>query len=304
MNRKSELLYQAALFINSRVLVCYDIQRNSFSTTNGGEFSTCSWNKCKFCYMSQDYQFKYATLEHMEEEILEQKNYISPGSGVFIIGSNPFTLSFEILKDYADLLRKHFPDFKEISMHSRLSDIRQKTDKELHDLYDLGFRHLYIGTENGNDEALRIMDKGHNVKEACEVLARLDNIGIEYTCQYIIGMAGKGTEIQCGIDTAKFINRINARCVMSTELTVFSGSELPDMVAREEFVETSEKEKLEEMLVFFETLTTDSFFEGIHYLNLLRYRFRTRDTDNKKRVIGKSIPNSPSIPITVELFII
>lgn len=247
---------------------------------------SCTWNKCKFCYMSQGYKFKHATLEYMEEEILRQKKYISPGSGVFIIGSNPFTLSFEILKGYADLLRKHFPHFKEISMHSRLSDIRQKTDKELHDLYDLGFRHLYIGTENGNDEALRIMDKGHSVEEACEILARLDNIGIEYTCQYIIGMAGKGTGTRCGIDTAQFINRINARCVMSTGLTVFSGSELPDMVARGEFVETSEKEKLEEMLVFFETLAADVFFEGIHYLNPLRYRFRTGDRDNKNRVIA------------------
>lgn len=246
---------------------------------------SCTWNKCKFCYMSQGYKFKYATLEYMENEILEQIKYIPPSPSIFIIGSNPFTLPFDVLKGYADLLRKYFPDFTEISMHSRLSDVHKKTDKELYDLYGLGFRHLYIGTESGNDEALSIMNKGHNVDQACEVLTRLDTVGIQYTCQYIIGMAGKGKGLESGKTTAQFINRIHARRVMSTGLTSFSGSELPGMIARGEFVEASEKEKLEEMLIFFETLTANIFFEGIHYLNPLRYRFQTSNIKNKKNVI-------------------
>ena len=103
----------------------------------------------------------------------------------------------------------------------------------------------------------------------------------------IIGMAGKSKGLESGKARAQFINRIYARRVMSTGLTSFSGSELPEMIARGEFVEASEKEKLEEMLIFFETLTANIFFEGTHYLNSLRYRFQTSNIKNKKNVIEK-----------------
>lgn len=226
-----------------------------------------------------------ASLEHMEGELLTQKYLHGKAPSVFMVGSNPFTLPTETLRQYAELIRKHFPDFLKISMHSRVDDVGKKSDEELNLLYDLGIRHLFIGTENGNEEALRIMNKGHSVQDAREQLWRLDAAGIKYTCQYIIGMAGKGKGRESGGATAEFLNSVHAERVMPTGLTVFKGSHLPDMVEKGEFVEASEKEKIEEMLVFFEHLTADIYFEAVHYLNPLHFRFQTGDTKAKERTI-------------------
>lgn len=141
--------------------------------------------------------------------------------------------------------------------------------------------------ENGSEEALRIMNKGHTVQEVREQLRRLDAAGIRYTCQYIIGMAGKGKGRESGIATAEFLNSVRAERVMPTGLTVFPGSALPDMVTNGTFVEASEKEKIEELLAFFEHLTVDLFFEAVHYLNPLRFRFQTGDRATKAGVIAE-----------------
>ena len=237
--------------------------------------------------MSQGYPFMAASLEHMEREILMQKHMHDRAPSVFMIGSNPFALPFGTLKQYAELLRKHFPDFTKISMHSRVDDIEKKTDEELQQLYDLGIRHLFIGTENGNESALKIMNKGHTVAEAVKQLHRLGVADIKYTCQYIIGMAGRGKGRESGRATAQFLNSVRAERVMPTGLTVFPGSSLPEMVRNNEFVEASEKEKIEEMLVFFEHLTVDIFFEAIHYLNPLHFRFQTGVLEAKEGVIDE-----------------
>ncbi|ABA89878.1 radical SAM domain iron-sulfur cluster-binding oxidoreductase [Syntrophotalea carbinolica DSM 2380] len=235
----------------------------------------CTYNKCNFCYMAQGYDFMKASPEHMESELLAQKHSHGSASNIFIIGCNPLSLPQAILLEYAGLIQKHYPRFTRISMHSRVDDIERKSDKELKLLQCAGFGHLYVGTENGNEEALRKMNKGHGVQKSREQLRRLDAAGIKYTCQYIIGMAGKGMGVRSGLATAKFINSVHAERVMSTGLTVFPGSRLQEIVARGEFVESSEREKIEEMLVFFENLTADIFFEGIHYLNPLHFRFQT-----------------------------
>ena len=246
---------------------------------------SCTYNKCIFCYMSQGFPFKFATLDHMESEILLQKDQLQPRPKVFIVGSNPFTLSSEKLAEYIEVLRKHCPDFTELSMHSRISDVAKKSDEELCRLRDQGLGHLYVGTENGNDEALRVMNKGQTAAEAAEQLHRLTLAGIEFTTQYIIGMAGRGKGLESGLATAKFTNEVRPRRVMPTGLTVFPGTTLLEMVRTGEFAPATEKEKIEEMLCFFKAITVDTLFDAIHYLNPLYYRFRTGDIATKNKVI-------------------
>jgi len=236
--------------------------------------------------MSQGFTFQAASLEHMESEILGWKNRMPPSSRIFMVGSNPFTLSFKSLTEYIELLRTHFPHFLELSMHSRISDVAQKTDDDLKKLGHLGLKHLYVGTENGNDEALQAMNKGQTAAEAAVQLHRLTTAGIEFTTQYIIGMAGRTKGRESGIATAKFINEVCPRRVMPTGLTVFPGTKLAEMVREGEFIEATEKEKIEEMLYFFKELTADTLFDAVHYLNPLHYRFRTADAADKSEVIS------------------
>lgn len=244
----------------------------------------CTHNKCNFCYISRGHSFAVASPEQVEAELLEQKQFYPANTKVYFLGSNPFALSAARLEVYISLLRRHFPEFAELSMHARITDIARKSAAELEELRAAGITHLYIGTENGNDEALRLMNKGSTADEAVEQLLRLDEAGIGYVTFYVLGFGGRGQGRACGADTAEMFNRIKPRRITTTGLTVFPGTPLAEMTRSGKFAEASEKEKLEELLVFFERLETETVFDSVHYLNPLNLRFDTRR--NKDLVMG------------------
>ena len=235
----------------------------------------CTHNTCAFCYVSRGHAFQAATVEQLEQELAAKKSAHPANTDVYLIGSNPFSLPTARLASYVKILRKHVPGFKELGMQSMIRDVASKSLFELRELRVLGLSHLYIGTENGNDEALRLMNKGHTAEEAVEQLLRLDEADIAYTTLYILGMGGHGRGAACAKDTAAFFNQVHPRRLTTTGLTVFPGTPLAEMRRSGEFVEASEKEKVEELLLFLELLTTDTLFDSAHYLNPLTYRFHT-----------------------------
>lgn len=245
----------------------------------------CTYNKCRFCYVSRGYPFMAVTPEQMEREILSQKSFFPDDTPIYLTGSNPFALPVEKLEQYIAVLRKHFPNFTRVSMQGRINDIAGKSSAELKELCSLGLSHLYIGTENGNDAVLALMNKGHSASQAVEQLLRLDEAGITYTTFYILGMGGEGLGITSGEATARMFNQVHPQRITTTGLTVFPHTPLAEMKVRQEFVEATEREKIEELQAFLKALTVDTFYDGIHYLNPLTYRFSNSDAETKRRVL-------------------
>lgn len=245
----------------------------------------CTYNDCHFCYVSRGYPFMAVNPEQMEQEALAQKPFFRPDTNIYLTGSNPFTLPPERLEAYLDILRRHFPQFGELSMQSRIDDIGRKSMGELQNLRRLGLAHLYIGTENGNEAVLRLMNKGHTAAETVEQLHRLDEAGIAYTTFYVIGLGGRGLGKASGEATAAMFNQVHPRRITTTGMTIFSHTPVADMVRKGQFVEATEREKIEELLTFLEHLTADTFYDGIHYLNPLNYRFANKNEKDKCQVL-------------------
>lgn len=245
----------------------------------------CTYNKCNFCYVSRGYKFMAVTPDELEREIKPFKRLYPADTKIYMTGANPFALPSHRLKEYMEVLRRHFPDFRELSMQTRIDNIGGKTAAELAELKKLGLRHLYIGTENGNPEALRLMNKGYTPEKVIEQLHRLDDASIEYTCFYMLGMAGRGAGARSGRATAEMFNQARPRRITTTGLTIFPGTPLAEMVASGEFVQATEREKIEELREFLDSLVIDTFYDGIHYLNPLNYRVATGDKAAKEKVI-------------------
>lgn len=245
----------------------------------------CTYNECRFCYVSRGYPFMAVTPEELEREVMAQKPFFPENTAIYMTGSNPFALPAEKLKQYISVLRRHFPHFSRVSMQSRIDDIAGKSMEELRELCSLGLSHLYIGTENGHDAVLALMNKGYSSADAVQQLLRLDDAGITYTTFYIIGMGGKGMGIACAEATARMFNQVHPQRITTTGMTVFPHTPLAEMKRRQEFTEASEREKIEELQAFFKALTVDTVYDGIHYLNPLNYRFSTSDKEAKRRVL-------------------
>ncbi|MCH5277352.1 MAG: radical SAM protein [Desulfovibrionaceae bacterium] len=244
----------------------------------------CTYNECRFCYVSRGYPFQAVTPEELEKEILSAS--FPADTRIYMTGSNPFALPVRTLEAYIAVMRRHVPRFTELSMQARIDDISAKNLDELRRLRGLGLTHLYIGTENGHDAVLRLMNKGYTSAEAVEQLLRLDEAGVSYTTFYILGMGGRGMGAQSGEATAAMFNRVHPRRITTTGMTVFARTPLAGMARRGEFTEASEREKIEELQVFLKNLTVDTIYDGVHYLNPLNYRFSTRDAAEKRRVLA------------------
>lgn len=246
----------------------------------------CTYNDCHFCYVSRGYPFMAVTTEQLEREILSLKPFFRADTRIYMTGSNPFALPAARLMDHIAVMRRHFPRFTELSMQGRIDDIARKDSADLHKLRNLGLTHLYIGVENGSDAVLRLMNKGYTSSEAVEQLLRLDEAGIAYTTFYIIGMGGRGAGRSSGEATAAMFNQTHPRRITTTGMTVFPNTPLAEMAERGEFSEAPEREKIEELQIFLKNLTADTFYDGVHYLNPLNYRFANSNSGEKRRVLA------------------
>ncbi|MBQ7739540.1 MAG: radical SAM protein [Desulfovibrionaceae bacterium] len=245
----------------------------------------CSYNDCHFCYVSRGYPFMAVKPEDLEHEAMAYKPFFSSNTKVYLTGSNPFVLPFNTLKTYIAAIRKVFPNFSELSMQSRIDDISRKSDAQLKELHMLGLAQLYIGTENGNEEVLKLMNKGHTAAQTVEELHRLDKAEIAYTTFYVLGLGGKGRGKASGLATAKMFNQVNPRRITTTGMTIFPNTPVAEMLKLGEYFEATEREKIEELLIFLENLNIDTFYDGIHYLNSLNYRFANSNKEFKRRVL-------------------
>lgn len=247
---------------------------------------SCNWNKCNFCYRLKDYPFLVTTPEDLEQEILSQKPFYPPDTDIFLVGSNTFVLPMRKFREFFTVIRKHYPDVGKVSMFSRIDAIADKSGQDLQELKELGVRQLYVGTENGNNDALDLMNKGHNAAEAIAQLKRLDAVGILYTLFYIIGMGGKGAGIRSAKETAAMFNQLNPVRIVSTGMTVTEGTGAARLQKEGKFIQASEREKIEELRLFLAELKVDTFYDGIHYLNPLHYRFQTSDSAARNKILA------------------
>ncbi len=246
----------------------------------------CTWNKCNFCYVSRGYLFMAVKPADLEARLRRLQPFYREDTSVYMTGANPFALPTRKLGEYAGLVRQYFPKFSRISMQSRIDDIARKSRDELLELRDKGLSHLYIGTENGHEDVLKLMNKGHTAQNTVEQLHRLDDAGITYTLFYVLGLGGRGMGKKCGVATAEMFNQVHPVRITTTGMTLFENTPVAQMAADGRFVEASEREKIEELGIFLATLKVDAFYDGVHYLNPLNYRFQNGDADEKARVLA------------------
>lgn len=247
---------------------------------------SCTWNKCGFCYRSKDYPFRIAPYEAFAAAIQMQKQIYPEDTAVFFIGSNNFALSADRLKRYLQIVSEEIPRRGRIAMFSRVDAIAAKTDRQLSELNNSGPLHLYVGTENGSDEILALMEKGHTHAEAAEQMKRLERAGITYTVFYILGLGGKNAGQKAAKETAQFFNELHPQQIVTTGMTVTEGTGIASLEQQGGFIQASEREKADELKTFLEELEIDSMYDGTHILNPVHYRFHTGDRAVKGKVIA------------------
>ena len=214
----------------------------------------CTYHKCHFCNLYKDEPFAMSPLSEFEEDLSEIKSYQPHARRIFITGANPFALSYGKLKPYILTVRDYLIKCQSIAMFASIRDIKNKEVWQLRKLRAMGVNGLSIGVESGDDDTLVLANKGYTSQDILEQCRKLDEAGIEYYFVYMTGLAGKGAGYRNAINSAKIFSQLNPYFISVDSLTLFPGTKLFDMEKDGKFIQAGEKERIQELQMFIQSL--------------------------------------------------
>lgn len=229
----------------------------------------CSWNKCSFCSMYLSIDFGISPIEDIEEDLQEMSRYYPKDlKRIFLVNGDAFALPTRKLVEIGELIHKYFPQIECLTCYASIRNIKSKTLKDLEKLHSLGFNELYLGLETAYGPALTLMKKGYTNEDEYRQLSKLKDAGIEYNAIIMLGVAGRNNFKENVIETADLINHYPPKMFLTISTAVQPGTPLFEMVSDGEFVEATEREMLEEQIMFLENLDLSSdtmYFAGHPY---------------------------------------
>lgn len=231
----------------------------------------CSHNKCSFCTMYRDVPFGVESMEQIEKDLTEARAFAPGARRVFLENGDPFALSANKLEEIALKIHEYLPYVHTIAMYASINNIRGKTDAELVRLRELGINELNIGIESGLDEALTLMNKGYDSKEALYELRRLRAAGMDYGANVIFGGAGPGRLKENAAATAEILNKTTPYLIFTGTIHADPGCPLYDDIQSGRFIEPTIGEHIDEEELFLQMLELDNcLYFGLHPSNVVR----------------------------------
>lgn len=246
--------------------------------TNG-----CSWNKCTFCemYTSEAKKFKVKPLALIEEELLliaaALPHLASPNPPpsiraprrIFLADGDAMTLPQAHLARVLALIREHLPGIRRVSSYCLPRNLRSKTLEGLTELRQKGLGLVYVGCESGDDEVLRIVNKGETLESSVREVRKVKEAGIKASIMILNGLGGPTLSRDHAVNSAKLVSMVQPDFLSTLHVTFPLGmerftSDFPD------FRPLTEQESLLEMEAFLEAVEVDKcIFRSDHSSNLL-----------------------------------
>ena len=250
----------------------------------------CTYNECTYCTMYAGIGFRMVNLSAMEQ-FLQHNVAVNPLLAthldrIYLVGGDPFALSRRRLDDVLDLIYRHLPNVKIVTMYASAANVAHKSDVDLIHLRERGINDLYIGVETGLDSALRRLNKETTTQETAVQMERLNAAGIRHRDLFMLGAAGKGLGVENALATAALENRTKPEMVMFTTMAAYPGSTLKKQVDSGEFELAGEKEILLEEKTFLENIDLpNTLLRAAHVLDTVPLR-GLLTPENKEQMIA------------------
>ncbi len=251
----------------------------------------CAHNRCSFCHMYRDVQFRRVAVDQIEADLIEARSINPRAERVFLVNGDAFVLKTQYLKTIAEKIKRYLPRCRTISMYASIRNIMAKSDAELEELKNLGINDLYVGVESGWDQVVARINKGHTVAQARHHIDRLNRIGIHHIANVMLGVAGIGNGLDNARITAQFINQTRPSLIWVGTLAIFEGTELYAEREQGLFVPATELEILEEEKALINAIELENVpFYGVHPTNAVRISGRLpRDKEKMTEAIDQYI---------------
>lgn len=215
--------------------------------------------------------FKARPLSELKPEI-EQLGRVFGGRvrKVFLADGDAFVLSANRLMEIVNEINHQFGKLQRISSYALPKNILSKSESELKELSESGLKLLYVGIESGDDELLKLINKGETFNSTVEGVSKAQNAGIDTSIMIINGLGGKHFSRQHALNSADIINRISPKFLSTLTLSLPFGQNHFDRRFKGEYQQQTVVELLEELKLFLEHVEVENtIFRSNHVSNNL-----------------------------------
>ncbi len=87
----------------------------------------CTHNKCKFCTMYKDVDFRIQPVEWIEEDLQEIADMKPNAKTIQLLSANPLVLTYDKLAPILEMIKKYLPKMEMVYMAGRVTDVKNKT---------------------------------------------------------------------------------------------------------------------------------------------------------------------------------
>ena len=232
----------------------------------------CSHNKCTFCAMYKEKQFRIRPLEEILEDIDMARDYYGPGvERVFLMDGDAIVMKTQQLLKILEKLYQNFPNLQKVTTYAGPKSTLSKSVAELKELRAAGLTRAYLGVESGSDQVLTAINKGCTAAQMLQAGQNLVKAGIDLWAILILGLTGQdGDWEEHVLSSAKIINDMKPRHLSAMTFAPAKGTALGEDVLAGRFKVCTPDQILEECRMLIEHLDVDPLhFTSNHASNYL-----------------------------------
>ena len=207
----------------------------------------CSHNRCTYCDMYRDKQFRPKPWDLVEADILEAKAMGASFRRVFLCDGDALIMSPRRLLQVLGGIREHLPWVERVGVYGDTRSVLAKSVEQLRELREAGLGIVYHGVESGDDEVLEFIDKGGNAADCVETARRLREAGIVQSVMVLLGVGGTRFSEQHAHNTAKLLTQMDPPFAGALTTTVVPNTPLFEQQSTGEFELPSKFRMLQEL---------------------------------------------------------
>lgn len=230
----------------------------------------CSYNACSFCSMYETKVYKEKSLDEIYKDIDTLARYYPQAHKIFLADGDALAVNTENLLNILDYLHQKFKRLRRVSSYASIINLEQKSKEELEQLCKAGLKLIYFGIETGSTTLLKRIQKGTSYLKMKEGLNKASSAGLKISATVILGIGGKKYSQEHAFQTAQLVNETTLNYLSTLQLGLQQTKEEQFYKKFEEpFEWLSDKEMLEEQLVFLEHLNPSNavIFRSNHASN-------------------------------------
>jgi radical SAM superfamily enzyme YgiQ (UPF0313 family) len=213
----------------------------------------CSYNKCSFCAMYDETDFKLKPVETVLEDVQEGSSYRF--RRVFLCDGDALIAPVPYLEKVLAGIKEHMPTIERVGIYGDPRSILKKSVEELARLKELGLGIIYHGLESGDETVLKRINKGVTVADSIAAGQRVKAAGIQYSAIVMLGIGGRDRSLEHARATAKVLNQIEPDFIGVLTTMVVEDTPLYDEAEKGTFLMPSRFGLVEELKTLVENLT-------------------------------------------------